>query len=98
MAKKRLLRMAFVVVVVCAAAYGFWWWRVQEMDAERCGAAIAGLGAAETGPSVWRYYRAGEGTPWDERKYREEGVSLADIIMHEYVDRYCEGRSGVLLP
>lgn len=97
MRTKRLL-WTLIALAVVVGAYGFWWWRVQEMDATRCASAIVGMGAAENDDGRWTYTRGGDAPPWEERKYRKEGVTLADIIMHEYVDRYCERPSGILWP
>ena len=95
MGKTRLLRLAFIVAVVIVAAYGFGWWRVQEMDSERCAASIQAVGASAGSERTWTFNR--DSPSFEERRY-ESTFQMAEILLNDYVGKYCRGRSGFLWP
>jgi len=84
---RRFLLVSFIVALVGGAAYGFWWWRVQEMDSQRCAAALQAIGAANEPGALYTLEREGE--PWEERKYKEP-FSLVERLGNDYVNRLCD--------
>jgi hypothetical protein len=83
----RLLLVCFVVALLGGAAYGFWWWRVQEMDSQRCAAALQAAATANE-PGA-RYGPLDQAESWEERKYKEP-YTLVEWIGNEYVNRFCD--------